>query len=189
MSTEKRRRNSDSELSDLEGGAPTCKKRKVAREQALKLSLSSGKYPQYLAQEGPYTPMNPRENNLLEYLLLLWPNSLVKLIVDETNRYALSKGKLKWVDVSKDEIWGFLGVVLEMGISHYWSSDSLLGVTDVRECMSLSRFWAIWSNVHVVDNSTLSPGDGLVAKIKPVLDVLSDTFMMNYSPAQERGHD
>ena len=74
-------------------------------------------------------------------------------------------------------------------ISHYWSSDSLLGVTDVRECMSLSRFWAIWSNVHVVDNSTLSPGDGLVAKIKPVLDVLSDTFMMNYSPAQELSVD
>ena len=100
--------------------------------------------------------MNPRESNLL---LLLWPNSLVELIVAcmMRLRYALSKGRLKWVDVSKDEIWGVLRVILEMGISpmprisHNWSSDSLLGVTDVRECMSLSRFWAIWSNVHVVD--------------------------------------
>ena len=35
-------------------------------------------------------PMNPRESNLLEYLLLF----LVELIVDETNKYALSKGRL-----------------------------------------------------------------------------------------------
>ena len=51
--------------------------------------------------------------------------------------------------------------------------------------MPLKRFWSIWSNIHVVDNSTLSPGDGLVAKIKPVLDVLEESFFINYSPSQE----
>ena len=41
----------------------------------------------------------------------------------------------------------------------------------------------------MVDNSTLSPGDGLGPKIKPVLDVLEKTFFENYSPGQELSVD
>jgi hypothetical protein len=89
-------RNTDSELSDLEGEVPTRKRRKLARDQALKLSLNSGKYPQYLGPHVLYAPMDPRENHFLEYLLLLWPNYLTELIADETNRYALDKGRPKW---------------------------------------------------------------------------------------------
>ena len=93
--------------------------------------------------------------------------------------------------VSRDDIWAFLGIVVCMGIHrlpripNYWSSESLLGVPQVQKSMSLNRFWSIWSNLHVVDNATLSPGDGLSAKIQPVLDVLGRTFYTNYSPGQE----
>ena len=54
--------------------------------------------------------------------------------------------------------------------------------------MSSHRFWQIWSNLHVVDNSTLS-GIGLTRKFKPILDVLSRTFLSNYSPSQELSVD
>ena len=54
--------------------------------------------------------------------------------------------------------------------------------------MSSHRFWKIWSNFHVVDNSTLS-GNGLTRKFKPILDVLSRTFLSNYSPSQELSVD
>ena len=51
--------------------------------------------------------------------------------------------------------------------------------------MSIRRFWSIWSHLHVVDNNTLSPNDGLTAKLKPLLDILENTFFISYSPAQE----
>ena len=54
--------------------------------------------------------------------------------------------------------------------------------------MSSHRFWQIWSNLHVVDNSTLS-GNSVTRKFKPILDVLSRTFPSNYSPSQELSVD
>ena len=51
--------------------------------------------------------------------------------------------------------------------------------------MSSYRFWQIWSNLHVVDNSTLSGN----RKFKPVLDVLSRIFLSNYIPSQELSVD
>lgn len=163
--------------------------------KALNLSLNSGRYPEYLGFEGPYQPNDPNSMDPLDYLQLLWPASLVDLIVEETNRYARSKKRAKWVDVCRDEMWTFLGVILAMGIhrlpriNNYWNRDSLLGIPEIQRHMSLSRFWAIWSNLHVVDNSKVSPSDGLNGKLRPVLDVLSDTFFMNYSPGQEMSVD
>ena len=54
--------------------------------------------------------------------------------------------------------------------------------------MSSHRSLQIWSNLHVVDNSTLS-GNDLTRKFKPILDVLSRTFLSNYSPSQELSVD
>ena len=39
--------------------------------------------------------------------------------------------------------------------------------------MLLSRFWALWSNLHVVDNQCIEPSGGVSRKIKPVLDTLT----------------
>ena len=56
-------------------------------------------------------------------------------------------------------------------ISNYWSKDSFLGVRPIQEAMSLNRFWAIWSNLHLVDNEELegSGGGGPYRKVKPLL--------------------
>ena len=54
----------------------------------------------------------------------------------------------------------------------------------LKRFMSSHRFWQILANFHVVGNSTLS-GNGLTRKFKPILDVLSRTFLSNYSPSQE----
>ena len=53
--------------------------------------------------------------------------------------------------------------------------------------MTRTRFWQIWSNLHVVDDDKVSPSDtGLTRKFQPVLDVLSSS---NYSPGQELSVD
>ena len=38
----------------------------------------------------------------LDYIKLLWPESLISLMVTETNRYARWKKRTNWVDISKE---------------------------------------------------------------------------------------
>ena len=59
----------------------------------------------------------------------------------------------------------------------------------MNQYMSLSRFWALWRNLHLVDNSSVPANSGLSWKIQPVLETLSDTFVKCYSPGQELSVD
>ena len=175
--------------------APTPKRLKIAKEIALKTSLESGLYPEFTGVEGPSEILDPERSNALDYLQLLWPESLTSLITLETNRYAQQKMRPNWVDVTVDETWTFLGILILMGIhrlpriNNYWSKDSLLGVSPIQEAMRLKRFWAIWSNLHLVDNEKVDRSGGPYRKVKPVLDVLSETFLKQYSPSQELSVD
>ena len=54
--------------------------------------------------------MNPDDNNALDFLLLLWPNALCELIATETNRYAVQKKRINWVNTTASEVWTFLGI-------------------------------------------------------------------------------
>ena len=76
-------------------------------------------------------------------------------------------------------------------IRNYWSRDRLLGVPSLHRYMSSARFWSLWSNLHVVDNTSTpaSGGGGVSRKIKPVLDVLGRTFLEAYNPGQELSVD
>jgi len=126
---------------------------------------------------------------------LLWLDSLNELIMTETNRYARSKNKPYWVDVTTSELVCFLGIQLLMGIhrlpkiNNVWSKNRLLGVQAIQKCMTRARYWAIRSNLHVVDDSQIPPGGGITRKFKPVIDVLSNSFFTNYSPGQELAVD
>ena len=66
--------------------------------------------------------VDPSNNNELAL-----PTSLCELIALETNRYAQQNNG---VDVSTDEVWIFLGIVILMGIrrlpqiKNYWSMES-----------------------------------------------------------------
>ena len=175
--------------------APTPKRRKLASQIGLDASLKSGLYPEFLGVEGPVESHDPDRNNALDYLLLLWPESLTSLIAAETNKYACQNKRRNWVDVSTEEIWTFLGITILMGvhrlprIRNYWSTNSLLGVPAVRQAMSLNRFWAIWSNLHLVDNSTVDGKPCASSKIEPLITCLSDTFLKQYNPGQELSVD
>ena len=54
---------------DLEGLAPTPKHCKLAREEALKKSRTSGCYPKFDWCEGPAQLLDPSCNNALDFLL------------------------------------------------------------------------------------------------------------------------
>ena len=119
--------------------------------------------------------LDPTSNSEFEYLQQLWPCSLCELIALETNRYAMQKGRSKWNNTTTAEIWKFLGISILMGIhrlpriNNYWSRDKFLGLPVLRDYMSCSRFWSLWTNLHVVDNHSLPATRGLSRKVKPVL--------------------
>ena len=167
----------------LDGAAPTPKRGKFAQAKA---SLGSGLYPTFQGLHGPAQDLAPNDNNAFEYLVLLWTESLCELIALETDRYANHKGVSEWQSVSVAEVWSFLGIVILMGIHrlpgirNYWSKDCFLGISALHECMSLSRFWVLWRNLHVVDNQCIEPSGGVSRKIKPVLDTLAGTFLRSY---------
>ena len=100
------------------------------------------------------------------------------------------KGVSNWHSVSVEEVWSFLGIIILMGIHrlprirNYWSKDYFLGIPALKRCMSLGRFWALWSNLHVVDNESIDASGGVSRKLKPVLDTLR-----SYSPGQELSID
>ena len=52
--------------------------------------------------------------------------------------------------------------------------------------MSCSRFWSLWTNLHVVDNHSLPATRGLSRKVKPVL---GRTFLQCYNPSQQLAVD
>ena len=184
----------ESEL-QLDGVTPTPKRLKLARESALKASLNSGLYPDYKGIEGPTQDNPPSENNAFDYFVLLWPASLCELLALETDRYAQQKGVCNWRNVRIDEVWTFLGIVVLMGIHRlpsirsYWSNDPFLGIPTLQRYMSLNRFWALWSNLHIVDNEVIPKNGGVSCKIKPLLDTLGKTFFEQYSPGQELSVD
>ena len=65
----------------------------------------------------------------------------------------------------------------------------MLGVSAVQESMSCRRFWELWSNLHLVDNETAPATGGPARKIQPLLDILTDRFLMCYNPGQELSVD
>ena len=70
-------------------------------------------------------------------------------------------------------------------IRNYWSKDYFLGIPALKRCMPLGRFWALLSNLHVVDNESIDASGGVSRKLKPVLDTLSSTFLQSYRYSQE----
>jgi hypothetical protein len=72
---------------DLYDGLPLH--RLLASNHRLVISQHSGKCPSFLAPTGPVTKIDPEVNNSMDYLQLLWPDTLCDLIAHETNRYAM----------------------------------------------------------------------------------------------------
>ena len=184
---------SDDELVD--GAAPTLKRRRLAREDGLQKALASGLYPEFLGVAGPVNRMDPSCDSMLDFLKLLWPDCLCEHIAGETNEYATQVKAKNWVDTSEEEVWVFLGIVMEMGIHrvpkivNYWSRNPLLGIVPVKQAMSLNRFKALWRYLHCDDNKGITDSRDIASKVKTVVEVLGHTFLANYHPSQELSVD
>ena len=134
-----------------------------------------------------------------ESFRLFYTSDLVKMIVEQSNLYAMevmSDEKYeKWDPISIEDLEAYFGFNILMGINSlpsledYWKKDPVYHYAPVSDRISKDRFTEISRYLHFVDNSTLSPRTSpaydRLGKIRPVLNHLQSRFSAVYTPGQD----
>ncbi len=130
-----------------------------------------------------------------KFFKLVWPTSIILTLVHQTNLYATQKRVEHWEEVTVREMYAFLGFIIAMSIhrlpaiNDYWSTEWILAVPQLASIYPRQRFWQLWTNLHLADNSAMptrdSPNFDKLYKLRPLLNILQQAFLSNYYPSQE----
>jgi hypothetical protein len=131
---------------------------------------------------------------ILDIFKLFIPITLVQSWVDETNRYAAvlrtrKPSSMKWVDVSLEELFAYIGMVIAMGLVNlpsvldYFATEPILSHPWFPSILSRDRFVLISRYFHVSDD-TQFPGDKL-GKLRTFIDHLVQSFQNHWTPHRE----
>lgn len=134
-----------------------------------------------------------------EVFQLIFTNSIVDYIVQETNRYAraiMGEARYeKWETVKSNDIFAYCGIMIMMGLVHvpslhdYWKRDALYYCPPIADRMSRDRFLEIHKYIHFVNNDNVTrPGDpqyDRLCKVRPVLEMIEQRFTDVYHPSRE----
>jgi hypothetical protein len=118
----------------------------------------------------------------IDYFWKLFPLTLLTLIANETNRYALQKGVRSWIDTTDDEIGIYLAVIMLMSfygkscVKSYWSTDGLIETPIFAKLMTRDRFLQLKSCLHFADNLTSDSNTDRLSKVRPIYEAVSETF-------------
>ncbi|KAL1259794.1 hypothetical protein QQF64_010371 [Cirrhinus molitorella] len=159
-----------------------------------------GTVPEFVDSCGPQHIM-ARNNDVLDYFQLLFPDALFEQIVFETNTYAtyrcsVGQGDSSWKPVSIEEVKGFFGLSILMGIQGlgepelYWSWDHHHGRYGSRtwelfyRTMSVKRFKQIGAYIRM-SSMLVENDDQSVDKlsfIQPMLSIMQTSMREAYKP-------
>ena len=125
-------------------------------------------------------------------------DEIIHLMVRETNRDAeqhiqtqkLTKRSktLQWRPTTNEEMFRFLGIILEMGlvqmpeIDYYWSKSKLFGSDVIQNTMSRDRFELLLKFFHFSNNQEAHADQDRLFKLRPLLDLLRTRFKSIYVP-------
>lgn len=149
---------------------------------------------------GPNVPLNCTEP--IDFFRLFFTDTLLEKIVLETNKYAQNKIEQqslstrstwnKWIDVTKEELTAFLGVVLNMGtipvpnMQYYWTKDHIGNIPFFRDTFRRERFFQIFWMLHLNENiSTNRNVSTRIQKVSNFLDYIGDKFRAYFTPDRE----
>ncbi|XP_017797033.1 PREDICTED: piggyBac transposable element-derived protein 4-like, partial [Habropoda laboriosa] len=98
----------------------------------------------------------------------------------------------KWIDVTKEELTAFLGVVLNMGtipvpnMQYYWTKDHIGNIPFFRDTFRRERFFQIFWMLHLNENiSTNRNVSTRIQKVSNFLDYIGDKFRAYFTPDRE----
>ena len=142
---------------------------------------------------GPKVTLPPSALGLFR---LLFTPYLIQLIADNTNLYAeqvlSAENYLKFEKVTSIEIQAYFGFMFLVGINQlpclydYWRADTT-HFAPVASRITRARFLEISRFLHSVNNDSYTtpqsdPQYDRIWKVRPVIDVLSKTFLDVYTP-------
>uniref|UniRef100_A0AAY4E2L0 Pogo transposable element derived with ZNF domain b n=1 Tax=Denticeps clupeoides TaxID=299321 RepID=A0AAY4E2L0_9TELE len=134
-----------------------------------------------------------KSSDALDYFLLLFPNSLLDLITYETNTNArcqlfMDQGNPDWMPTTIDEIKGFIGLSVLMGIQSlpesqlYWSWRHSTNCATFVKTMSYERFRQISSHIRMESLLTEDSSRDKLNLLGRMLDVLENSMWRAYKP-------
>ena len=149
-------------------------------------------------------PTFPLEEEPVAIFSALFTPQLLDHIVAETNRYATlcltsthkGEGPPPTWETDANEISAYLGFAILMGINRvpdlydYWSTSELYHYFSVASRIPRKRFLELSRFLHFADNATISsrgdPGYDRLAKVRPVIETLRESFLSSYNPHRMR---
>lgn len=139
----------------------------------------------------------PEENDVLSYFQLFFDNSLINLIVTETNRFAqqkLGSSSTTWSPVTVEEMNIFLAIHILQGIIKkpeermYWTSSEVFETPIFTKLMSYRRNYEIKKYLHFADNESYNPEthpQPKLNKIWPVYENINHKCSSLYIPERD----
>ncbi|CAI6377591.1 unnamed protein product [Macrosiphum euphorbiae] len=118
--------------------------------------------------------------NVLQCFLLFFDDTVINLIIDNSNKYATYCNRHNF-SLGKTDLLKFIGIMILTGyhslpkIENYWSKDEDKEVILVRKTMSRNKFKNIKQNLHLSDNKNLDLTDKF-AKVRPFFNILNEKF-------------
>jgi hypothetical protein len=167
------------------------------------------KIPEFLVREGTTGIQNcpPRNSPPLAYFFLFFTQTIWRMLVRETNKYAgisienanntgtmRRNSRMKaWVDVTVREMKKFIAVMLNMGLIYkqnlesYWDMSRTQKTPFFSETMGLKRYQLISSMLHCNCEPAIprdQPGYDPWHKIRPFVDEINAKFKQFFVPKQ-----
>ena len=142
-----------------------------------------------------------------EVFLHFFTPQLIDLVVQETNRYAAlclssaenTSGQVRSWETNPDEIKAYLGFHILMGLIHlpdlsdYWTLDECYHYFPIASRISRKRFKEIQQFLHFTDIATIvpygEPGYDRLARVRPIITAVRDTFLANHRPHHNNAID
>lgn len=128
-----------------------------------------------------------------------FPDYVIEIIVEQTNRYAHQKNSRNWSPVTSQDIKAYLGVLIMMGLNPlpdmelYWSSDPFYNNAEISRTFTLTRFKKITENLHLNDNQLEPPKDSphydKLYKLRPVITAINNQFKSQMTNSSKQSVD
>ena len=145
--------------------------------------------PRFRFTENPGILVDFSDDNLIQYFEYFFDDSMLQLIVDQTNIYAeqcLNSQKSKnhskqqkWHSTYKEEvrilfcIWIMQGIVKKPVENHYWSNDEKLRTPFFRKMMSYRRYQKLKKYLHFCNNEDYNPDSHPHPKLNKIWPIYS----------------
>lgn len=198
--------DSDSDVDDQDDDqiqSRNCFERSVANqspEWTKNDSIYDPNIGEFVESTGPTIPADWRTPSKI--FLHLFPHDLIEKIVYETNLNATQKagGTARTIkQTNVNEFKKFLAINLLMGIKKlpsirdFWSTKEILRDKYIASVMPRDRFNWILTNFHLNDNASQpkrgTPEYDKLYKVRPLINVLSETFLSSYLPSKHQSID